>query len=122
MGTLNGAFLPNASVTRVSLAYLLVQSMALQAEANAFSGPLTVFYDGKRIAIDDVSSIPATLRGYVQLALDRGLINARFAVIQGPYDLQPTLHAYFDPSKTVTRAAFAVAAGRYLAAYQSAED
>ena len=122
MGTLNGAFRPNDSVTRVSLAYSLVQSMALQPEAEAFSGTLTAFYDGKRIAIDDAASIPASLRGYVQLALDRGLINARFAVTQGPYDLQPTLHAYFDPSKTVTRAAFAVAAGRYQAAYQSAED
>jgi serine protease AprX len=122
MGTLNGAFRPSDSVTRVSLAYSLVQSMALQSEARAFSGALTAFYDGKRIAIDDVASIPASLRGYVQLALDRGLINARFAVSQGPYDLQPTLHAYFDPTKTVTRAAFAVAAGRYQAAYQSAED
>ena len=122
MGTLNGAFRPSDSVTRVSLAYSLVQSMALQSEARAFSGALTAFYDGKRIAIDDVASIPASLRGYVQLALDRGLINARFAVTQGPYDLQPTLHAYFDPTKTVTRAAFAVAAGRYQAAYQSAED
>jgi serine protease AprX len=50
------------------------------------------------------------------------LVNARFAVTQGPYDLQPTLHAYFDPNKLVTRAAYAVAAGRYLADYQSAED
>jgi serine protease AprX len=58
----------------------------------------------------------------VQFALDLGLINARFAVTQGPYDLQPTLKAYFDPSKTVSRAAFAVAAGRYLTQYRSAED
>jgi serine protease AprX len=122
MGTLNGAFRPSDSVTRVSLAYSLVQSLALQAEARAFTGPMTAFYDGKRIPIDDVASIPASLRGYVQLALDRGLINARFTVTQGPFDLQPTLHAYFDPSKTVTRAAFAVAAGRYQAHYQSAGD
>ncbi|ALN64159.1 subtilase family protein [Lysobacter antibioticus] len=122
MGTLNGSFRPNDSVSRVSLAYSLVQSLALQSEARAFNGQLTAFYDGKRIAIDDAASIPASLRGYVQLALDRGLINARFAVTQGPFDLQPTLHAYFDPGKTVSRAAFAVAAGRYLVAYQSAED
>ncbi|MFZ5657103.1 MAG: S8 family peptidase [Pseudomonadota bacterium] len=122
MGTVNGAFRPNDAVTRVSLAYSLVQSMALQNEARAFSGELTAFYDGKRVPLADAASIPAPLRGYVQLALDLGLINARFAVTQGPYDLQPTLRAYFDPSKTVTRADFAVAAGRYLTAYQSAED
>ena len=122
MGTLNGAFRPNDNVTRVSLAYSLVQSLALQAEAQAFTGPLTAFYDGKRIPIDDAASIAPSLRGYVQLALDHGLINARFAVTQGPYDLAPTLHAYFDPGKTVTRAAYAVAAGRYMSHYQSVED
>ena len=122
MGTLNGAFRPNDSVTRVSLAYSLVQSLALQVEAQAFTGSLTAFYDGKRIPVDDAASIAPSLRGYVQLALDRGLINARFAVTQGPYDLAPTLHAYFDPGKTVTRAAYAVAAGRYMSHYQSAED
>jgi serine protease AprX len=122
MGLYNGAFRANDNVTRVSLAYSLVQGMALQPQAQAFSGELTAFYDGKRIPVADAASIPASLRGYVQLALDQGLINARFIVTQGPYDLQPTLHAYFDPDKFVTRAAYAVAAGRYLVSYQSAED
>ncbi|KGQ18581.1 Peptidase S8/S53 subtilisin kexin sedolisin [Lysobacter dokdonensis DS-58] len=122
MGTVNGAFRPNDSVTRVSLAYSLVQSMALQESARAFTGPLTVFHEGKRIAIDDAGSIAPALRGYVQQALDLGLINARFTVTQGPYDLTPVLHAWFDPNKTVTRAAFAVSAGRYLTAYQSSQD
>ncbi|MEO6263443.1 MAG: S8 family serine peptidase [Luteimonas sp.] len=122
MGLLSGAFRPNDNVTRVSLAYSLVQSLALQQQAQSFSGNLTVFYDGKRIPIDDAATIPASLRGYVQLALDQSLINARFTVTQGPYDLEPTLHAYFDPGKLVTRAAYAVAAGRYLVDYQSAED
>lgn len=116
-----GAFRPNDSVTRVSLAYSLVQSLALQDEARSFSGTLTAFYDGRRIPLDDAAAIPANLRGYVQLALDRGVINARFAVTQGPYDLQPTLHAYFDPGLMVTRAAYAVAAGRYLSLYQSGQ-
>lgn len=81
-----------------------------------------MFYDGKRIPIEDSASIAPALRGYVQAALDQGLINARFTVTQGPFDLQPTLHAYFDPGKSVTRAAYAVAAGRFDAAYRSAED
>ncbi|MCF7222759.1 S8 family peptidase [Marilutibacter chinensis] len=122
MGTVNGAFRPNDKVTRISLAYSLVQSLALQSEAQAFSGELTAFYDGKRIPVEDAGSIPASLRGYAQLALDLGLINARFTVTQGPFDLEPTLHAWFDPSLGVTRAAYAVAAGRYMAHYQSAED
>ena len=122
MGLLNGDFRANDYVTRASLAYSLVQSMALQAEARAFNGQLTAFYNGQRIPLDDAGSIAPSLRGYVQLALDQGLVNARFTLTQGPFDLVPTLHAWFDPSKKVTRADYAVAAGRYLAAYQSAED
>ncbi|KGM57595.1 peptidase S8 [Lysobacter arseniciresistens ZS79] len=122
MGLHNGEFRPNDAVTRMSLAYSLVQSLALQDQALGFTGALTAFHDGKRIPLDDAAQIPAPLRGYVQLALDLGLINARFALSQGPYDLQPTLHAYFDPTRKVTRAAYAVAAGRYLGHYRSAED
>lgn len=114
IGLLDGAFRPDDKVTRVSLAYSLVQSMGLQAQAQAFSGPLTVLADGKRVAIEDAASIPASLRGYVQLALDQGLINARFTVTQGPFDLQPVLRAYFDPSVQVTRGAYAAAATRLL--------
>jgi serine protease AprX len=122
MGLLNGSFRPNDGVTRVSLAYSLVQSMALQPQAQAFSGELTAFYNGSRVPVMDAAAIAPALRGYVQLALDQGLINARFTITQGPYDLQPVVRAYFDPNVQVTRAAFAVAAGRYMAAYQSAED
>lgn len=122
MGLLNGQFHPTDSVTRVSLAYSLAQALGLQDQATTFTGALTAFYDGQRIPVEDAGSIAPALRGYVQAALDQGLINARFTVTQGPFDLQPTLHAYFDPTKTVTRAAFAVAAGRFDAAYRSAED
>lgn len=122
MGLLNGKFRPNDGVTRVSLAYSLVQAMGLQDQARAFSGPLTVFVNGQRIPVEDASSIPASLQGYVQLALDQGVINARFAVSQGPFDLQPTLRAFFDPGVQVTRGAYAVAASRFQAAYQAAED
>ncbi|GAA4853128.1 S8 family serine peptidase [Luteimonas vadosa] len=117
MGLVNGAFRPTDSVTRVSLAYSLVQGLGLQSEAQAFNGTLTVLAGDKRIPIEDAASIAAPLRGYVQLALDQGLINARFDVTQGPYDLQPTLRAWFDPNVAVTRAAFAAAASRTLGVY-----
>jgi len=117
MGKLNGAFRAGDSVTRASLAYSLVQAMALQEQAAAFSGPLTVLSDGRRVPIEDAAAIPTSLQGYVQLALDLGLINARFTVTQGPYDLQPTLKAYFDPAQTVTRGAYAAAASRWLGVF-----
>ena len=117
MGLVNGKFLPNEGVNRLQLAYAFVQALGLQNEALAFNGTLSVSVDGKRIPIEDAASIPANLRGYVQGALDAGLINARFTVTQGPFDLQPVLHAWFDPTKGVTRAAYAVSAGRYSGQY-----
>ena len=94
-----------------------MQALGLQDEALAFDGTLSVSVDGKRIAIEDAASIPANLRGYVQGALDAGLMNARFTVTQGPFDLQPTLHAWFDPTKGVTRASYSVSVGRYAGRY-----
>ena len=117
MGLVNGKFQPNDPVNRLQLAYAFVQALGLQDEALAFDGTLSVSVDGKRIAIEDAASIPANLRGYVQGALDAGLMNARFTVTQGPFDLQPTLHAWFDPTKGVTRASYSVSVGRYAGMY-----
>ena len=78
---------------------------------------LTVLAGVQRVPIEDAAAIAPALRGYVQLALDQGMINARFEVSQGPFDLQPTLRAFFDPGTAVTRAAFAAAATRTLGVY-----
>jgi serine protease AprX len=117
MGLVNGKFYPNDNVSRLSLAYAFVQAMGLQNEATAFNGTLSVSYNGQRIPIEDAASIPVNLRGYAQGALDAGILNARFTLTQGPYDLSPTIHAYFDPAAWVTRAAYSVAAGRYAGVY-----
>jgi serine protease AprX len=122
MRLIGGQFRPWNSVSRLDLAYALVQAQGLQDLARAHTGPLTAFFDGRRIPLQDAATIPAEMRGYVQLALDTGVINARFALVQGPFDLQPTVQAYFDPNLSVTRAAYAVAAGRFLVRYRSAED
>lgn len=122
MRLVNGQFKPGANVSRLDLAYALVQAQGLQDVATAFTGPLTVLFNGQRIAIEDAASIPASQRGHVQYALDTGVINARFALVQGPFDLQPTIKAYFDPGQAVTRAAYAVAASRFQVQYQSAEN
>lgn len=122
MRLVNGQFKPSGTVSRLDLAYALVQAQGLQDQAAAFSGDLTVLYNGQRIRIEDAASIPAAQRGHVQYALDTGVLNARFALVQGPFDLQPTIKAYFDPAQSVTRAAYAVAASRFLVQYQSAED
>jgi serine protease AprX len=117
MRLVNGAFRPSQGVTRIELALALVQSLGLEAEALAYDGPVTAIFDGEPVPVEDHAAIPADLRGHAQLALDLGLIGARFSLVQGPYDLAPTLRAHFDPGVAVTRAQHAVIMGRYLDAY-----
>jgi serine protease AprX len=112
-----GKFAPKDGVTRAELAYSLVQALGLQQEAEAFDGQLTVQYNDERIAISDAADIPAHLKGYVQVALDLNILNAKFAVTQGPYDLKPKVTASFSPSVKTTRGDFAVAMTRYYNAF-----
>jgi serine protease AprX len=116
----SGTFSPDGKVDRLQLAYSLVQALGLEEEAKSRAGDsLSVQYGDKRVAIQDASTVPAALRGYVQLALDLNILNAYFSVKQGPYDLVPTVEAKFDPFKTVTRADYAVTITRYYANYHA---
>ena len=113
----NGNFNPNGEVNRTELAYSLVQALGLEKQAKEKTGDVTVLYKGERVPIKDSSSIPAALRGYVQMALDLNILNATFQVKQGTYDLVPTVEASFEPSKKVTRGDYAVAVTRYYQAW-----
>lgn len=113
----SGLFNPNGEVDRVMLAYSLVQALGLEKQAKDFSGDVKVDYKGQRITLKDSSSIPAVMKGYVQVALDLNILNASFSVKQGPYDLLPTVEASFNPGKKVTRGDYAVAVSRYFAAW-----
>ncbi|MDF7810041.1 S8 family serine peptidase [Hymenobacter sp. YC55] len=118
--TAAGTFSPDATVSRTSLAYSLVQGLGFQQQALARNGsPVTVQVDGRSIAIDDAASIPAGLEGYVSVALELNLINAFYTVTQGPYDLQPTVRATFKPAQNVTRADFAVIVSRTFPQYNA---
>ena len=112
-----GSFNPKGSVTRADLAYSLVQGLGLQEQAEAFKGDVTVQYKEESVVIQDQSTIPADLKGYVQLALDLNILNATFSVTQGRYDLEPTIKATFAPTAQVTRGDFAVAFSRHYAVF-----
>ncbi|WP_162055400.1 S8/S53 family peptidase [Pontibacter pamirensis] len=104
-----GKFSPNGKVNRAELTYSLVQSLGLQEFALERNGKTpTVEVSGKSYPVEDAAEIPAGLEGYVSVALELNLINAYFSLTQGPYDLEPTLHATFKPLQDVTRADFAV--------------
>lgn len=115
-----GMFKPNAKVSRAELAYSLVQSLGLQEQARSVGADaqLHVRYNGQEIPLDDSDAVPGELKGYVQIALDLNLMRAQFYLEQGPFDLQPTLHASFNPEDATTRAEYAAVANRFLDLYE----
>lgn len=110
-------FAPRKNVTKQDLAYSLVQSFGLESQALSFTGEVTVDYKGERIPVMDSSAIPPVLKGYVQAAIDMSLMGVRFALEQGPYDLTPTVVAYFEPTNNIKRGDYAVIIGRAYDGY-----
>ena len=118
--TATGTFSPTGAVSRAALAYSLVQGLGFQQQALDRTGqPVTVKVDGQTIPVDDADKIPAGLEGYVSIALELNLINAFFTLTQGPFDLQPVLHATFKPTKSVTRGEYAVIVTRTFPQYNA---
>jgi serine protease AprX len=95
-------------VTRIDVAVALVRALGADAAAQALAGStVTASVNGQAVPLADNDAIPPAMRGYVQVALDRGLLQAFFAMEQGPYDLQPVLTARFKPADGLTRAMLA---------------
>ncbi|MGA9769108.1 MAG: S8 family serine peptidase [Blastocatellia bacterium] len=115
MMSANGSsFNPSGNTSRLDLAVALVRALGLDSEAKAKAGSaVTVTSNGQTLMLTDNASIPAALRGYVQLALDRGILQAYFTMEQGPFDLFPTLKARVKPSDPFTRAWLAYALDHY---------
>jgi serine protease AprX len=109
-----GVFDPTGGATRFDLAIALVRALGLDNEAKAKAGTnVTVTYSGQTLVVADNASIPAAYRGYIQYALDKGILQAFFSLEQGPLDLQPTLKARVKPADPVTRAWLAYALDHY---------
>jgi len=103
-------FSPTANATRLETAVALVRALGLDAEAKAKAGSVvTASYNGQAIVLADNAEIPAAMRGYVQLALDKGLLQAFFNLEQGPFDFQPVMKARVKANDATTRAFMAYA-------------
>ena len=111
MMTANGStFNGFGLINRLEVTVALVRALGLDTEAKALAGSnVTVNYSGQTLTLTDNANIPPALRGYVQLALDRGILQANFSMQQGPFDLAPTVTAQFKPSDPVSRALMAYA-------------
>jgi serine protease AprX len=110
----NGDFHGKSAVTRADLAYSLVQVIGKTQEALDLgeAHQITVNYHGESIVIADQSDIADNMRGYVQIALNEGLLGVRYSLEQGQFDLQPTMVARFNPEDGVTRASYAIIANQ----------
>lgn len=105
MGVSGTTFEANAQVNRLEQAVAMVRALRLDSQAKGLAGS-TVTAGGQPLT--DNAQIPAALRGYVQIAIDKGLMQAfpaevreiepgQFVAIPGPR---------FEPSRNVTRAEF----------------
>jgi serine protease AprX len=63
-----GPFRPNNRATRLTAAIALVRAAGLRSQADSLAGT--------SLPLSDAISIPSSLRGYVKVALDRGLMTA----------------------------------------------
>ena len=100
------SFNPTGSTNRLDLAVALVKALGYDAQARSLANT-TVTSGGT--ALTDNSQIPGALRGYAQIAIDKGLFEAfpaevlqiapgQFIVVPGPR---------FEPATTVSRAVLA---------------
>ncbi len=105
-------FNPAGSVNRLDLAVALVRALGHDAAARNLANS-TVMFEGTPLS--DNHEIPAALRGYVQLAIDKGLLEAFPAeVIQiGPGQYQAFPGPRFEPNTTVNRATLAIKLDKY---------
>jgi serine protease AprX len=114
MSASGSMFNPAGNASRLDLAVALVRALGLDSEAKARAGSaVTVTYGSQTLTLSDNADIPLAMRGYVQLALDRGILQAFFSLEQGPFDLQPTLKARVRPNDATTRAWMAYALDNY---------
>lgn len=100
----------NTKISRAELAYSLVQTLAKQADAANFNpaANVRVFAFNQWIDVADSALIKPELKGYVQKALDLGLMTVRFSLSQGPFDAEPVISAHFLANDNVSRAGLAM--------------
>lgn len=100
------SFQPAAQINRLDLAVALIKALGHDAAARNLAGS-TVTSGG--VALTDNSQIPFVLRGYVQLAIDKGLFEAFPAEVRqtGPGQFIVLPGPRFEPGTAINRADFA---------------
>jgi serine protease AprX len=114
MDTSGTAFGPAISVSRLEQAVALVRALRLDAQAKSLSNSNVTF--GGTI-LSDNTQIPPQLRGYVQIAIDKGLMEAFPAEVRqvAPGQFQALPGPRFEPDRNVKRVEFLNPASRLIA-------
>jgi len=100
-------FNPRANVSRLDLAVAFVRALGLDAEARAKTGTAVIDPLSGQPVIEN-AQIPSELRGYVQLAIDKGFLEVyQASVEQTPTGFVARPGPRVEPSQTLTRAALA---------------
>ena len=101
-------FVPGGAVSRLDVAVALVKALGQDAAALALAGSDVSATTGTTTAVlSDESAIPSALRGYVQIALNRGILSASGS---------PTAPT-FNPAAPLTRSDLAYAIDHYRQAF-----
>ena len=113
MGLGSSSFGPSDSVSRLETAVALVRALRLDAQAKSLANRDITF--GGTI-LSDNAQIPGSLRGYVQIALDKGLMEAFPAEVRevAPGQFQALPGPRFEPSRNVLRVEFLNPASRLI--------
>jgi serine protease AprX len=119
MGLSGATFGPTAQVNRLEQAVALVRALRMDSDARALAGTTVtaITNGGTRQPLTDNADIPAALRGYVQIALDHGLMQAFPAEIRqtAPGQFVALPGPRFEPTTMVKRADFAASMTKLLA-------
>jgi serine protease AprX len=112
MNSDGATFNPQGSVNRLDLAVAFVRALGYDPQARALENS-DVTSNGT--ILSDNAEIPAELRGYVQIALNKGLFEAFPAqVIEvAPGQFQALPGPRFEPNTTVNRATLAIKLNSY---------
>jgi serine protease AprX len=112
MSASGSTFNPTGVVNRLDLAVAFVRALGHDAEARAKANTV-VTWQGQPLS--DNAQIPGALRGYVQLALDKGLLEAFPAEVRqtAPGQFVALPGPRFEPGVAVTRATLAVKLGAF---------
>ncbi len=116
MSASGSLFKPSDNISRIDLAVAFVRGLGRDAEARSKANT-NVTYNGQ--VLSDNAQIPGALRGYVQLAIDRGFLEVYAAeVVQtapGQFTVLPGPRV--EPNNTVTRAALAAKLNKFRALF-----